>query len=118
MSTVRSRVKRALSDEQTSSEPSDGGSQSTSKSHSMTEDELTQAVKEGLNEALDERSMIQQEGETSEAGETEDEGGSSARGRMMRLLVLGALVAIGMLARRRLQTGGSEESTDYQEPGE
>lgn len=117
MSSVKSRVKRALKDEQTAGESDLRTSRSSSESHSMTEDELTQAVKQGVTEVLEERSMGQQEGEPSGSDDM-DESESSGRSSGLRLLVLGSLVAIGMLARRRMKRGGSESTTDYQEPGE
>lgn len=126
MSSVKSRVKRALSDEQTrgtsgQSETGMGsgsGGMQQSETSGLTSEELTEAVKKGLTEALEERAEQKQEGELASTRDSSEESGSSGRGSMMRLMVLGALVAIGMLARRRLQSGGSQSSPDYQEPGE
>lgn len=128
MSSVKSRVKRALSDEQTSS-PS---GQSTSRSESsagemerggtggLTREELSEAVKEGLTEALEERAEKKQEGELTSTGESTEQSETSRGPSMKRLLVLGALVAIGIFVRRQLQgettdvleTATPEESTE------
>ena len=127
MSSVKSRVKRALSDEQTRS-GAKGTSSSTGRAgpstseterttSGMTSEELTEAVKQGLTEALEERAEMKQEGEmTSQESTKESE--SSRRGPSMKgMLLLGALAAIGIIARRRFQSGGSDEYGSGQSSG-
>lgn len=131
MSSVRSRVKRALSDEQSSgtsgqSETGPTGSGSSTggmgrrETSSLTGEELTEAVKKGLTEALEERAEQKQEGELTSTGDSTEESTSSRGPPMKRLLVLGTLVAIGILARRRLQDEATDvlDTTTPDEPDE
>lgn len=128
MSSVKSRVKRALSDEQSSStsgQSMTGTESSTTEmeqreTSGITRDELSEAVKEGLTEALEERAEQKQEGKLTSTEESTERSGTSRGPSMKRLLVLGALVAIGIFARRQLQSEATDvlETSTPDEPGE
>lgn len=106
MSAKTSRVKSILNERT-------GDSDETRESSGLSKDDVREAARQGVDEALDDRERTSQSDETDGSQTEVDDESSGGRRSMKSLLFLGGLASLGYLFRRRRKGAsgtGSEES--------